>query len=75
MEQNVKGLCSKFGIDYNEFLNDLDVDNVSELTIYDLEAVCEEYEVDLLSLLFKPMYRPDLWSKKLDSSDSDFNCL
>jgi len=66
LEQNVKGLCSKFGIDYNEFLNDLDVDNVSELTIYDLEAVCEEYEVDLLSLLFKPMYRPDLWSKKLD---------
>lgn len=66
LEQNVKGLCSKFGIDYNEFLNDLDVDNVSELTIYDLEAVCEEYEVDLLSLLFKPMYRPDLWIKKLD---------
>lgn len=66
LEQNIKGLCSKFGIDYNEFLNDLDVDNVSELTIYDLEAVCEEYEIDLLSLLFKPTYRPDLWKKKLD---------
>lgn len=66
LEQNIKGLCSKFGIDYNEFLNDLDVDNVSELTIYDLEAVCEEYNVDLLSLLFKPMFRLDLWKKKLD---------
>jgi YrbI family 3-deoxy-D-manno-octulosonate 8-phosphate phosphatase len=66
LEQNIKGLCSKFGIDYNEFLNDLDVDNVSELTIYDLEAVCEEYDVDLLSLLFKPMFRLDLWKKKLD---------
>jgi YrbI family 3-deoxy-D-manno-octulosonate 8-phosphate phosphatase len=66
LEQNIKGLCSKFGIDYNEFLNDLDVDNVSDLTIYDLEAVCEEYDVDLLSLLFKPMFRLDLWKKKLD---------
>lgn len=66
LEQNIKGLCSKNGIDFNEFMNDLDVDHVSELTIYDLEAVCEEYEVDLLSLLFKPMFRSDLWSKKID---------
>jgi YrbI family 3-deoxy-D-manno-octulosonate 8-phosphate phosphatase len=65
-EQNIKGLCSKFGIDYNGFLDDLDVENVSELTIYDLEAVCEEYDIDLMSLLFKPMFRADLWSKKLD---------
>ena len=66
LEQNIKGLCSKFGIKYSEFIADLDVDNVSELTIYDLEAVCEEYEVDLLSLLFKPLYRPELWNKKLE---------
>ncbi len=66
LEQNIKGLCSKFGIKYSEFIDDLDVDNVSELTIYDLEAVCEEYEVDLLSLLFKPLYRPEFWNKKLE---------
>lgn len=66
LEQNIKGLCSKFGIDYNGFLDDLDVENVSELTIYDLEAVCEEYDIDLMSLLFKPMFRADLWYKKLD---------
>ena len=66
LEQNIKGLCSKFGIKYSEFIADSDVDNVSELTIYDLEAVCEEYEVDLLSLLFKPLYRPELWNKKLE---------
>jgi YrbI family 3-deoxy-D-manno-octulosonate 8-phosphate phosphatase len=66
LEQNIKGLCSKFGIKYSEFMDDLDVDNVSELTIYDLEAICEEYEVDLLSLLFKPMFRADLWKKKID---------
>ena len=55
LQQNLKGLCAKFGVDYNEFLNDLDVDDVNELTVYDLEAVCEEYDVDMLSLLFKPM--------------------
>lgn len=66
LEQNIKGLCSKFGIKYSDFMDDLDVDNVSELTIYDLEAICEEYEVDLLSLLFKPMFRTDLWNKKID---------
>lgn len=66
LEQNLKGLCSKFGIDFNEFLDDLDVENVYELSVYDLEAVCEEYDVDMQSLLFKPMYRTDLWSKKLE---------
>lgn len=65
LEQNIKGLCSKFGVKYNEFLEDLDVDNVSELTVYDLEAVCEEYEVDLLSLLFKPLFNKEMWNKKL----------
>lgn len=66
LEQNIKGLCSKSGIDFHEFLNDMDVDNVSELTIFDLEAVCEEYNVDLMSLMFKPMFRHDLWKKKLE---------
>jgi YrbI family 3-deoxy-D-manno-octulosonate 8-phosphate phosphatase len=66
LEQNIRGLCARNGIDFNEFLNDLDTDNVSELTIFDLEAVCEEYGVDMLSLLFKPMFRSDLFSKKID---------
>lgn len=66
LEINIKGLCSKFGLKYADFLDDLDVDNVSELTIYDLEAICEEYNVDLMSLLFKPMFRPDGWKQKLD---------
>lgn len=66
LEQNIKGICSKSGIDFNDFLSDMDVDNVHELSVYDLEAVCEEYNVDMMSLLFKPMFRPDLWNKKLD---------
>jgi 3-deoxy-D-manno-octulosonate 8-phosphate phosphatase (KDO 8-P phosphatase) len=66
LEQNIKGLCTKFGIKFNQFLDDLDVDDVNELTLYDLEAVCEEYNIDLMSLLFKPMFRTDLWNKKLN---------
>ena len=66
LEQNLKGLCVKYGIEFDEFLNDLDVENVHELTVYDLEAVCEEYEVDLLSLLFKQMFRPELFKDKLN---------
>ncbi len=64
LEQNIKGLCSKFGIDFQDFLSDLDVEDVHELTIFDLEAVCEEYEVDLLSLLFKPLFKEGQWKKK-----------
>lgn len=66
LEQNIKGLCARHGIEFNEFLSDLDADNVHELSVFDLQAVCEEYEVDLQSLLFKPMFRKDLWSKKAE---------
>lgn len=66
LEQNIKSLCVKFGIEYDSFMDDLDVDNVHELTVFDLQAVCEEYEIDLQSLLFKPMFRKELWSKKAD---------
>lgn len=64
LEQNIKGLCSKFGLDFQDFLSDLDVEDVHELTIFDLEAICEEYEVDMLSLLFKPIFRANQWKAK-----------
>ena len=64
LELNIKGICSKFGVDYNQFLDDLDVEHVNELTIYDLEAICEEYEVDMMSLLFKPLFTPSHWIEK-----------
>ena len=66
LEQNIKGLCAKFGIDFSDFKKDLEVDNVHELTVYDLEAIVEEYQVDLLSLLFKPMFQPEMWKTKLE---------
>ena len=65
LEQNIKGLCSKFGIEFKDFLDDLEVENVHELTVYDLEAICEEYDIDMYALLFKPIFKPELYKKKL----------
>lgn len=64
LEQNIKGLCARNGIEFNDFMADLEADNVHELSVFDLQAVSEEYDVDLQSLLFKPMFRKELWSKK-----------
>lgn len=66
LEQNIKGLCQKNGIEFDDFLSDLDVEHVNELTIYDLEAVCEEYEVDMTALLFKPLFRNHHFKKQID---------
>ncbi|NBW59634.1 MAG: 3-deoxy-D-manno-octulosonate 8-phosphate phosphatase, partial [Crocinitomicaceae bacterium] len=65
LEQNIKGLCSKFGIEFKDFLDDLEVENVHELSVYDLEAICEEYDIDMYALLFKPIFKPELYKKKL----------
>ncbi len=67
LEQNIKGICVKNGINFSDFLNDLDIDHVGELTMYDLEAVCEEYAVDMMALLFKPMHSREVWKKKLNA--------
>ena len=64
LEQNIKGLCQKNGIEFDDFLSDLDVEHVNELSVYDLEAVCEEYEVDLTALLFKPLFRNNHFKKR-----------
>jgi YrbI family 3-deoxy-D-manno-octulosonate 8-phosphate phosphatase len=56
LEQNIKGICSKFGLDFYAFLSDFGIDSVSELAIVDLESISEEYEYDLQTLLFKPLF-------------------
>lgn len=66
LEQNIKGLCEKFGLDFQDFLKDLDIDNVRELSIYDLEAIAEEYEVDMGTLLFKYTSKTKHLQDKLD---------
>lgn len=65
LEQNIKGLCAKFGVDFYQLLKDFDVDHVTELSVLDLEAIAEEYEVDFYSLLFKPLYVFDHLKSKI----------
>ncbi|MFN5652332.1 MAG: KdsC family phosphatase, partial [Flavobacteriia bacterium] len=67
LELNIKGLCKTNGIEFDDFLADLDVDNVHELSVYDLEAICEEYEIDLQALLFKPLFSQASLDKKIKS--------
>ncbi|WP_430401946.1 KdsC family phosphatase [Fluviicola sp.] len=47
-------------------LKDFDVDGVTELSILDLEAIAEEYEVDFYSLLFKPLFIFDHLKSKIE---------
>ncbi|MEY4351681.1 MAG: hypothetical protein RL078_1760 [Bacteroidota bacterium] len=65
LELNIKGLCQKHGIKFDDFLADLDVDHVQELSLYDLEAICEEYELDLQALLFKPLFQRSVLDAKI----------
>ena len=65
LEQNIKGICKKFGVDFNGLLEDFQVDSVFELAISDLEALTEEYEIDLQALLFKPLFKVPHLEEKL----------
>lgn len=65
LELNIKSLCQTNGIQFDDFLADLDVENVHELSVYDLEAICEEYEIDLQALLFKPLFSQAGLDKKI----------
>lgn len=56
LEQNLKGLCQKHNMDYDDLLEDLEIDELEELNLEDLMILCEEYKVDLYALLFKPMF-------------------
>ena len=51
LEQNIKGICKKFGLNYEEFLDAFEADEVSELTVFDLQAISEEYEANLTDLI------------------------
>lgn len=57
LEQNIRALCERNGLDYGEFLDELDVDHANDLSVYDLEAIAEEYSIDLSSLLFRHTFR------------------
>lgn len=66
LDQNIKGICSKYGVEFSDFLEDFGVENSKELSLFDLEAICEENTIDLHSLIFKPMFKQSSWKSKLD---------
>ena len=65
LEQNIKGICDKYGVDFSDFLGDLNVENTKELSLFDLEAICEENTIDMHSLLFKPMFKTNAFKNKI----------
>jgi YrbI family 3-deoxy-D-manno-octulosonate 8-phosphate phosphatase len=66
LEENIKGLCDKNGLDFIGFLADMDVESVYELSVSDLEVICEEYELDLNTLLFKRPFKSNHLKSKLE---------
>lgn len=66
LEENIKGLCSRNGLDFVGFLSDMDVEHVNELSLFDLQAICEEYGHDLYTLLFKPLMKTHHMATKLE---------
>lgn len=64
LDQNIKGICQKYGLDFYQFLSDFEVENVKELTLFDLEAIAEEYELDIQSILFKPLFSKPIFKEK-----------
>ena len=65
LEENIKGLCDKHGMDFHSFIADLEVDHVNELSISDLEAISEEYDCDLYSLIFVHRFKSNELKSKL----------
>jgi 3-deoxy-D-manno-octulosonate 8-phosphate phosphatase (KDO 8-P phosphatase) len=65
LEQNIKGLCSKFGLDFYAFLSDFQIESPTELSIIDLESISEEYEIDIQALLFSPIFSVQHLSEKI----------
>lgn len=66
LDQNIKGLCSKYGVEFSDFLGDFGVENTKELSLFDLEAICEENTIDLHSILFKPIFKSNTLKSQLD---------
>lgn len=65
LEQNIKGICQKYGLDFQEFLNDFQAEHVMDFSLFDLESIAEEYQLDLQSLLFQPLYNSNIYANQL----------
>lgn len=67
LEGNIRGLCDKFGLDFHGFLADFGVESTDQLSIADLEVICEEYRADLYALLFGYPYKTNELRFKIDN--------
>lgn len=65
LEQNIKGLCAKHGVDYYQLLSDFGADAIAELPLLDIETIADEYGLELQALLFSPIYDLPHISSKL----------
>lgn len=66
LEQNIRGYCDKFGIDFLQLLSDMNVDNVLELSISDLESLAEEFDTQVQALLFQSMGKTNDLKAKIE---------
>lgn len=65
IEQNLKAICAKYGLDFYQVLSDFGVESAYELALGDIEALLEEYQVDLHTFLFKPLLASTELQQKL----------
>lgn len=65
IEENIKGLCDRNGLDYHSFLSDFEVDHPTELSVSDIEVICEEYDMDTYSFVFKHLFKENTLNEKL----------
>lgn len=65
LEQNIKGLTAKFGLNFSDLMQDFGVDSVFELSLVDLESISEEYDLDLQTLIFSPIFENAFLTEKL----------
>ena len=67
LEQNIKSICEKQGVNYADFLEQSGVGSADELSLIELNAFCESSEIDLHALLFKPMFKTDAIREKIQN--------
>ena len=65
LEQNIKGLCARYGLDFLELMQDFGVDSIFELSMIDLESIAEEYQIDMQALMFSPLFENEFLKEKL----------
>lgn len=66
LEQNIRHLLQKNGVDFQQFLSDLAIETIKELSLFDLEAIAEENEIDLQCLLFQSLFSTEEYKEKTD---------